>query len=65
MSKKNIKFTFNPHLIPTFRGILTTIYVELNKKSSSNKIRNELVKFYKKDKIVSTVSVTDLQAKVP
>ena len=28
----NLKIEFTPHLIPTFRGILTTIYADLNKK---------------------------------
>ena len=25
---KNVSFTFNPHLIPTFRGILSSIYLD-------------------------------------
>ena len=44
-TKKKISFTFNPHLLPTFRGILSTIYLDINKKSSIKKIRNELIKF--------------------
>ena len=28
---QKINFTFNPHLLPTFRGILTSIYVDLKK----------------------------------
>ena len=47
MAKKKILFTFNPHLIPTFRGILTTIYLDINKKTSLKKIRDELIKYYK------------------
>ena len=44
---KKIKYTFTPHLIPTFRGLLSAIYVD--KKSSVNlkKIHNVLKKFYK------------------
>ena len=30
-TKRNIKFTFNPHILPTFRGILTSIYIKLKK----------------------------------
>jgi len=30
-TKKNFSFTFTPHLTPMFRGILSTIYVDLNK----------------------------------
>ena len=30
-TKEKIKFEFTPHLTPMFRGILSTIYVDLNK----------------------------------
>ena len=51
-TKKNVNFTFNPHILPTFRGILTSIYVDLKKNSSSSKLRNELIKFYKRNKFI-------------
>jgi N-acetyl-gamma-glutamyl-phosphate reductase len=51
-TKKKVLFTFNPHLIPTFRGILTSIYVDISNSSNVNRIKNELVKFYKKDKFI-------------
>ena len=56
-TKKNIKFTFNPHILPTFRGILTSIYIELKKNSSSKKIRNELIKYYKNDKFIKIMKL--------
>ena len=28
----NIKYTFNPHLIPTYRGITSNIYIKLSRK---------------------------------
>ncbi len=28
LTKKKINYTFNPHLIPTFRGILSAIYFQ-------------------------------------
>ena len=56
-TKENINFTFNPHILPTFRGILTSIYVNLKKKSSSSKLRNELIKYYKKDKFIKIVKL--------
>ena len=31
LSKSKIEYTFNPHLLPTFRGILTSIYLRPNK----------------------------------
>ena len=63
---KNIEFDFTPHLTPMFRGILSTIYIDLNKNSSQLKIIKELKKFYKKcnfikiqkrDKLISTNDV--------
>ena len=51
-SKKNVNFSFTPHLTPMFRGILSTIYLEINKKENINKIRKELNKFYKNDYFV-------------
>ena len=56
-TKKNIKFTFNPHILPTFRGILTSIYIKLKKNSSSKKLRNELVKYYKKNKFIKILKL--------
>ena len=47
ITKKKISYTFNPHLLPTFRGILSSIYLDINKKSSIKKIKNELTNFYK------------------
>ena len=64
--KGNIQFDFTPHLSPMFRGILSTIYVELNQTSSASKILNTLKKYYKKanfikilnkDKLISTNDV--------
>ena len=46
---KKIKFTFTPHISPMFRGILSTIYVDLKKNSSIKKINSKLKNFYKKD----------------
>ena len=54
-TKKNIQFTFNPHILPTFRGILSSIYVELGKGSSSKKLRNELIKYYKNDNFIKVL----------
>ncbi len=51
-TKKNVKFSFNPHILPTFRGILTSIYVETTKNNSSNKLRKSLMKYYKNNKFI-------------
>ena len=56
-TKKNISYSFNPHLLPTFRGILSSIYVDLTNKSSSKKIRNKLIKFYKRKKFIKILKL--------
>ena len=38
VSKNKIKVLFTPHLIPMFRGILSTIYLETLKKYNAKKI---------------------------
>ena len=48
-SNKEVKFNFTPHLSPMFRGILSTIYIEVNKNINQRKIRNVLRNFYKND----------------
>ena len=51
-SKGSIKYIFNPHLLPTFRGILSSIYVETNKKTNIKKIYLELKRFHSKNKFI-------------
>tara|TARA_B100000945_G_scaffold188370_1_gene151183 strand:+ start:237 stop:1271 length:1035 start_codon:yes stop_codon:yes gene_type:complete len=48
-SKSHVNYIFIPHLIPTFRGLLSTIYVEKNKNITLKKIHKELLNFYKKN----------------
>ena len=51
-TKNKFKFTFTPHLSPMFRGILSTIYVDLNPGVSILKIHKSLINFYKKDEFI-------------
>ena len=46
---KRILFTFNPHLIPSFRGILSSIYINKKKNITVNKIVSILRDYYKND----------------
>lgn len=55
-SKSNYKFDFTPHLTPMFRGILSTIYIDLEKKSSQSKIISTLTKYYKKSNFIKILS---------
>ena len=65
-TKKKINFIFTPHLSPMFRGILSTIYVDLNNNVTQTKVIKTLRDFYKnkdfikilnKNSIVSTNDV--------
>ena len=51
-NKSKLSLTFTPHLSPMFRGILSTIYVDLKKGKTVNNIHNELIKFFKKSMFV-------------
>jgi len=44
-------------LLPTFRGILSSIYVELKNNSSAEKLNKELISYYKKDKFIKILKV--------
>ena len=57
LTKKKINFSFNPHLLPTFRGILTSIYVQINKGKTGNVLRKSLIKYYKKSKFVKILKI--------
>jgi N-acetyl-gamma-glutamyl-phosphate reductase len=59
-SNSKIIFTFTPHLTPMFRGILSTIYVDLNKGITINNIYNELVRFYKNSSFVKVVKINTM-----
>ena len=55
--KKN-NFQFTPHLTPMFRGLISTIYVDLKKGVTKNKVNAELKKYYKNEKFVK-ITKTD------
>tara|TARA_B100000029_G_scaffold179361_1_gene176905 strand:- start:585 stop:1616 length:1032 start_codon:yes stop_codon:yes gene_type:complete len=52
ISKGKIRYIFTPHLIPTFRGMLSSIYVEMKNRVTIQKIQNELKKYHKKNYFV-------------
>ncbi len=56
VANSKIKFTFTPHLTPMFRGILSTIYVDLKNGVSLNKAQNALKKFHKKNIFVKVLN---------
>ena len=56
-TNKKVYFSFNPHLLPTFRGILSSIYVNVSKGKSAKILRNELIKFYKRSKFIKILKL--------
>ena len=59
-SKKKFSFTFTPHLAPMFRGILSTIYLDLNKSVNIKAIENELNKVYSKSRFVKILKTNTI-----
>ena len=47
LAQKKITVTFVPHLIPMDRGILTTIYVKLNKKMKTEDVLSTFQEYYR------------------
>ena len=59
-TNKKFKFIFTPHLSPMFRGILSTIYIDLNKNSSIKKIHSELKNYYKKSHFIKITKLNSM-----
>jgi len=59
-TKNKVNFIFTPHLSPMFRGILSTIYVELRKGLKINHIQNTLKKYYKNSHFVKILKINSL-----
>ena len=57
VSKEKIEYTFNPHLLPTFRGILSSIYIKSKKNITIKNIYNELKKFHAKNSFVKILKI--------
>ena len=47
VSKNRINISFTPHLIPMFRGILSTIYIDAVGNNDAKRIYNYLKKYHK------------------
>ena len=59
-TKSDVEFIFTPHLTPMFRGILSTIYVDLKSGFSINSVIKILKKFYKKNKFIKILKQDSL-----
>ena len=54
--QKKVEVTFVPHLIPMDRGILTTLYVRLNRKMKAEEVLNILKESYREEPFVRIYS---------
>ena len=52
VSNTKINYVFVPHLIPTFRGMLSSIYLELKPGVTAKKVFKELKNFHKNNYFV-------------
>ena len=59
-SKTKIYFSFTPHLTPMFRGIFSTIYLDLKPGITLKKVEKILKKFHKKNKFVNILKANSL-----
>ena len=59
-TNSKIDFTFTPHLTPMFRGILSTIYIDLKSGFSLFKIHQILKKNYKNHKFIKILPIDSL-----
>ena len=55
-----MNFMFTPHLSPMFRGILSTIYVDLNAGFTIKKFKTCLKKFHKYNKFVKVLNIDSM-----
>ena len=59
-TNKKIDFCFTPHLTPMFKGILSTIYVDLEDGVTQSKIIKNLTNTYKRDSFVKVLKADTL-----
>ena len=59
-TNNNFSFTFTPHLAPMFRGILSTIYLDLNKSTNINNLEQTLNKVYGKSRFVKILKTNTI-----
>ena len=59
-SNKKIDFNFTPHLTPMFRGILSTIYIDLEANVTQSKVLKTLSNFYKTNNFIKVLKPDSL-----
>ena len=56
-STSQVQYTFNPHILPTFRGILSSIYLETKKNVTIKKIYSTLKNYHSKNNFVNLYKI--------
>ena len=59
-SLSEIKFTFTPHITPMFRGILSTIYLDLKSGFTIKKIESILREFHKNNRFIKILKLNSM-----
>ena len=59
ISNTSIKFSFNPHILPIFRGMMSTIYCDLNINISNHNINECIKKFYSNTSFVKLINIEE------
>ena len=60
LSGKKVNVTFVPHLLPVNRGIVSTIYFNVNKPTTAKELHDMYAEFYKKEKFVRVLDIGDV-----
>jgi N-acetyl-gamma-glutamyl-phosphate reductase len=60
LAGREVEITFTPHIIPVERGMLSTIYMDLNKKISVKEVLEVYKDFYKNEPFVKVLSEGEL-----
>ena len=58
-SKKDVNFSFNPHLLPIFRGMMSTIYLNLEERIDINYVENFLIKYADANQFINYIKNKD------
>lgn len=54
-TSNKINFSFNPHILPSFRGMMSTIYCKLNNKINIKQINNSITNYYNNSNFVNLI----------
>ena len=64
LADQDVKVTFTPHVVPLCRGILTTIYAQLNEEQNIKTVEDAYRTFYENDVFVRVFGPEKPQASV-